>query len=66
VKFDHPISITDNKIMVSGVQSLVNVYNMNGQVIQSFKGKGDFTSRVLPSGFYILQVDNSRAKVIVD
>ena len=66
VKFDHPITITDNKITVSGVQSLVNVYNMNGQVIQSFKGKGDFTSRVLPSGFYILQVDNSRVKVIVD
>jgi len=66
VKFDYPIIIIDNKIIVSGVQSLVNVYNMNGQVIQYFKGKGDFTSRVLPSGAYILQVDKSQVKVIVE
>ena len=67
VKNDNLITIFDQKITVGGVQSALNIYNMSGQLLQSFKGKGDFTSRVLPLGVYILQVDKvRRVKVIVD
>lgn len=66
VKFDYPLAIIDNKIMVSGVQSRVNVYNLTGQVVQTYKGKGDFSSWVLPAGVYVLQVDKAQIKVIVN
>jgi len=66
IKLDNAMTIVDQKITVSGVQSAVNIYNINGQLLQSFKGKGDFSSRVLPLGVYILQVDNERVKVIVE
>jgi hypothetical protein len=66
IKLDNAMTIVDQKITISGVQSAVNIYNINGQLLQSFKGKGDFSSRVLPLGVYILQVDNERVKVIVE
>ncbi len=66
VRFDYPVTINNQKIIVSGVQSAVNIYNINGQLLQAFKGKGDFTSRGLPSGVYILQVDKAQVKLVID
>lgn len=66
VKFDYPVNIVDGKITVKGVQSSVNVFNINGQLLQTYKGNGEFTSRMLNTGVYILQVDKSQIKVIVD
>jgi len=66
VKFDYPITIINNTISVSGVQTKVNLFNVNGQLLQSFKGNGDFSSKVLPIGVYVLQVDKAQIKVIVD
>lgn len=66
VKFDYPVTIINNTISVSGVQSKVSVFNVNGQLLQSFNGNGEFTSRSLPSGVYILQVDKAQTKVLVD
>lgn len=63
--FAYPISISDSKLTISGVMSGVNIYNLNGQIIQSFKGNGDFTSQKMNTGVYILQVDNSETKIIV-
>lgn len=66
VKFDYPITIINNTISVRGVQTKVNLFNVNGQLLQSFKGNGDFSSKVLPIGVYVLQVDKAQIKVIVD
>ena len=66
VKFDYPITIINNTIFVSGVQAKVNLFNVNGQLLQSFKGNGEFSSKFLPSGVYILQVDKAETKILID
>ncbi len=64
--FNYPISISNKKISVDGVQSGVNVYNISGQLLQAYKGNGKFTSQPFTSGVYILQVDKSETKILID
>ena len=64
--FTYPVSVSDRKVTVDGVVSGVSLYNISGQLIQNFKGNGKFVSRPLTSGVYILQVDNTERKVMVD
>jgi len=55
----------DKKVVVEGVKSEVVVYDMSGRMVQSEKLNGTFSSKGLTSGFYILRVDGSVAKVSV-
>ena len=64
--FKYPTSISNNKITVDGVQAGVNIYNINGQLMQAYKGNGKFTSNPLNSGVYILQVDKAETKILID
>ena len=64
--FNYPISISNKKISVDGVQSGVNVYNISGQLLQAYKGNGKFTSQPFTSGVYILQVDKAETKILID
>lgn len=51
--------------MIDGVQTGVNRYNTNGQLVQAFKGSGRFTSKIPTSGVYILNIDKSKMKISV-
>ena len=68
VKYDfkYPVIVKNSRITVSGVLSGAKLYTINGQQLQSYKGNGEFTSKALTKGIYILQVDNARTKVLVD
>jgi hypothetical protein len=52
-------------IVVEGVTSNVSVYDINGRMMQSVRAKGNFVSRSLQPGIYILRVDNKVQKVAV-
>ena len=67
-EFTYPVIVKNSRITVLGVQSKVNVYAINGQLLQTFKGNGDFTSKTLTRGVYLIQVDKdeAKAKVLVD
>ena len=64
--FNYPVIVKNGRINVSGVLSAAKLYTINGQLMQTFKGSGEFTSKTLTKGIYILQVDNARTKVLVD
>jgi hypothetical protein len=64
--FNYPVIVKNSRINVSGVLSAAKLYTINGQLMQTFKGSGEFTSKTLTKGIYILQVDNARTKVLVD
>ena len=68
VKYDfkYPVIVKNSRITVSGVLPGAKLYTINGQQLQSYKGNGEFTSKALTKGIYILQVDNARTKVLVD
>jgi len=53
------------QIVVNGLFSRVAVYDITGNMIQSVKTSGMFTSRSLPAGIYIVRVDNFSQKIIV-
>ncbi len=64
--FGYPVSVSNHRIKIDGVQTGVNVYSVSGQLMQTYTGKGSFTSHPLVSGVYILRVDNTSTKVMVD
>ncbi|MHB9056167.1 MAG: hypothetical protein ACYC2P_08465 [Paludibacteraceae bacterium] len=63
--FTYPLSVTDKKITIEGVQTGMNIYNTNGQLMQAFKGSGRFTNKIVTSGIYILKDDKSETKILV-
>ena len=55
----------NSSIVVEGVSSKVDVYDLTGRVLQSDKVVGTFTSKSLHSGIYIVLVDGATKKVAV-
>jgi len=53
------------QIIVEGTFSQVDIFNIAGQMIQSVKASGAFTSKSLPAGVYIVRVDGISQKLIV-
>jgi hypothetical protein len=53
-------------IVVEGVNSQVDVFDVSGRDIQSVRTSGTFTSKDLNAGLYILMVDGSTRKVAVN
>jgi len=53
------------RIAVEGSFSQADIFNVTGQAIQSVKASDSFTSKILPSGVYIVKVDGVSQKVIV-
>jgi len=53
------------QIVVEGASSQVDIFNIAGQMIQSVKTSGAFTSKSLPAGVYIVRVDGVSQKLIV-
>ena len=55
----------DQSIVVEGVTSRIDIIDLTGRILQSQKLTGNFTSKVLKSGLYIVRVDEATKKVIV-
>lgn len=55
----------NSSIVVEGVTSKVDVYDIAGRILQSKKVSGTFTSKSLHSGIYIVLVDGATKKVTV-
>ena len=62
---NHKIYSYSGAIVVEGVRTLVELFDMNGRVIQSQKLAGKFTSKSLNSGVYIIRVDGVSKKIAV-
>jgi hypothetical protein len=56
---------TNGTIVVEGVNSNVAIFDLDGNVIQNVRVKGTFVSNNLPSGLYIIRVDNKAQKIVV-
>lgn len=54
-----------NTIVVEGVTSQVDVFDISGRNIESMKLTGKFSSKALKSGLYIIMVDGATKKVSV-
>jgi hypothetical protein len=61
----HIVYSNNNRIVVEGVNSQVDVIDMTGRAVQSAKVVGTFTSKTLNTGLYIIRVDGSATKVAV-
>jgi hypothetical protein len=58
---------TNNKsIVVEGVKSAIEVMSIDGRTIQSERMTGNFTSKMLNNGLYIIRVDGGSRKVVVN
>lgn len=55
----------NHSVVVEGVNSNVEVYDISGRMIQSAALKGTFKSKQLNAGFYVLKVDGATQKVSV-
>jgi PKD repeat protein len=61
----YTITTMDHSIIVDGVTSNVQLFDITGRCIQSARLTGKFTSKALVSGLYIICVDGSSAKISV-
>lgn len=55
----------NSSIVVEGVTSRVDVFDLSGRILQSNKLVGTFTSKSLNTGIYIVRVDGATKKVAV-
>jgi hypothetical protein len=55
----------NSSIVVEGVTSRVDVFDLSGRILQSNKLVGTFTSKSLNAGIYIVRVDGATKKVAV-
>jgi len=53
------------QIIVEGVFSRVDIYNLAGKLVQSAKASSAFTSEPLNTGLYIVRVDGVSKKLLV-
>lgn len=57
--------IINNTLFVDGFTQSVNIYDVNGRTIESYKGQGTYTSNELRSGIYIIVVDGQSKKFAI-
>lgn len=62
----YKIYTLDKSVVVEGVASRVDIFDLSGRNIQSSKLTGTFRSEVLNSGLYIIRVDGASKKVCVN
>lgn len=62
---NYKVYTNGHSIVVEGVKSQVNVFDVSGRNIQSVKTTGTFSSNNLNAGLYILVVDGASRKVAV-
>jgi len=63
---NHRIYINGTMIVVEGVVSNVELYNLDGRRVQSERLSGTFTSQNLKKGLYVVRVDGTARKVSVN
>ena len=61
----YKVYTTNHSLVVEGVTSQVDVYDVSGRNLQSAKMVGTFKSKTLNAGLYILRVDGATQKVAV-
>gem|GEM_PF-890448 len=62
---NHKIYTEYGSIVVEGVRSRIELFDMSGRAVQTQKLKGKFVSESLKSGLYIIRVDGVTKKVAV-
>jgi hypothetical protein len=60
---NYKIYTNDSKLIVEGVTSQVEVFDISGRIIQNQKMIGKFVSNKLNAGLYIIRVDGATKKV---
>ena len=63
---NYKIYSNNNKIVVEGVVSNVELFNLDGRRVQTEKLSGTFTSQTLNKGLYVVRVDGATRKVSVN
>jgi len=63
---NYKVYSTGSKIVVEGVLSQVDVFDLGGRNVQTQKLTGKFTSNSLNKGLYIIRVDGATQKVSVN
>ena len=63
---NYKIYTNNNKIVVEGVVSSVELFNLDGRRIQTERLSGTFTSKTLNNGLYVIRVDGATKKVSVN
>lgn len=52
-------------VVAEGVAEKVTIFDLRGRLVQDVRTKGTFQSKALPSGVYIIRVDNYTRKVAI-
>lgn len=60
----NPVYSQDGRLVVENVLSHVEIYNVNGQLIERSAVKGIFRSEPMNPGFYVLKIDGKISKAI--
>ena len=63
---NYKIYTNNNKIVVEGVVSSVELFNLDGRRVQSANLTGTFTSQTLNKGLYVVRVDGATKKISVN
>lgn len=59
------IYLNDGAIMIENVKSRVEIFDIYGRNIQYSKLNGNFVSKVLSKGFYVIRIDGTARKIVV-
>jgi hypothetical protein len=62
---NHKIRTVNSTIVVDGVTSKVELFDLSGRCLQSQKMSGTFSSKILNTGLYIVRVDGFTSKIVV-
>lgn len=61
----YTISTSDHIIRIDGIQNDVEIYDISGRLLQAVQTTGQFRSKELNQGVYIIKVDGYVAKIAV-
>lgn len=61
----YSVSVINNTIKVDKVQYSVEIIDLSGRLFQSIKVNGQFSSKPLNTGIYILRVDGNSSKISI-
>ena len=57
--------LSNGSIMIENLKSRVEIFDIYGRNIQDFKLNGNFVSKVLSKGFYVIRIDGTARKIVV-
>lgn len=61
----YKILAVNSRIVVEGVTSKVELFDLSGRCLQSQKMSGTYSSKMLNTGLYIIRVDGFSSKIVV-